>query len=135
MIDRLHARRTGLQNWLCLMLLACFALRSMVAPGYMPSLAAGPSKPLKLVICTAQGLKTISVNDTSAPPDGHNGSGADGDCAFAGLGQPAQVAFPDVQLGRDYAPSPPVTVAFVAPREPMRRIGPLLGSRGPPAPV
>lgn len=134
MIDCLHARGTGLQHWLCLMLVACFALRSMVAPGYMPSPATAPGKSLKLVICTAQGVKTISVNDTSAPPDGHDGAGADGGCAFAGLGQLADIVFPDFQLGRD-TPSLPVTVACVAPRDPLRRIGAQLGSRGPPARV
>jgi hypothetical protein len=133
MIDRLQAHRTGLQHWLWLVLVACFALRSMVAPGYMPSIAAGSNKPLKLVICTAQGLKTISVSDGDSPPDGHGGGGTGGDCAFAGLGQPAHVACPSEQPGRHYAPSPPEAVAFVAPYAPLRRIGPQLGSRGPPA--
>ncbi|MBA4133015.1 MAG: hypothetical protein C0519_16535 [Hyphomicrobium sp.] len=133
MNDRFHARPWGLQHWLCLMLVACFALRSLVAPGYMPSIATGSNKPLKLVICTAQGLKTISVSDSDPPPDGHGAPGADGDCGFAGLTPLPQLTHPDVAASPTDALFLPIAFAVVVPREPVRRAGPVLGSRGPPA--
>lgn len=133
MIDRLYERTWGLQHWLCLMLVASFALRSLVAPGYMPSIAAGSNKPLKLVICTAQGVKTIPVSDSDATPDGHDGPATGSDCGFAGLAPLAHWAHPDLLLTGNTGPTLDVAFAIVAPREPVRRVGPLLGSRGPPA--
>jgi hypothetical protein len=133
MIDRFHARPWGLQQWLWLMLVVCFALRSLVAPGYMPSIAAGSNKPLKLVICTAQGVKTIPVSDNDPPPDGHGAPGANEDCGFAGLTQFAHLNHPDVAFNISGALSLPIAFAVVAPRDPVRRAGPVLGSRGPPA--
>ncbi|OYW55150.1 MAG: hypothetical protein B7Y80_09970 [Hyphomicrobium sp. 32-62-53] len=133
MIDRFHARTWGLQQWLWLMLLACFALRSLVVPGYMPSIATGSNKLLKLAICTAQGVKTISVSDSDPPPDGHGAPGTNEDCGFAGLTQLVQLTHPDAVFGATCALLLPAAFVFVVPREPVRRTGPTLGSRGPPA--
>ncbi len=120
-------------GWLCHLLALCFVVRALIPPGYMPDMAAASKQPLKLVICTAQGLKTIAAPGRGAAPNGDRDSHDGADCAFATLSavaqmplisgavQPLQIAIPRT-----------LPFAMIGPREPVRRSGPSFGSRAPP---
>lgn len=120
-------------------LLAALLLRSLMPVGFMPGI--GADGQLTIVICTADGAKSIAVDaDGNALPSPAHGpasdhSGADdhaaAPCAFSAL---ATLALPDLA-------ALPVVVNVIASRatvvvrqqSPPRRIaGPPVGSQGPP---
>lgn len=117
------------------LMLACMAiaLRVLIPQGYMVAPSA-PSGSVPIMLCTAQGVRTVNIDATGhivdapaeAPADSNGGPPSDGHCAFSGLGaafmaeaprlialavwRPANVAIilaPQTTPGRGLAAPPP----------------------------
>ena len=124
------------KRWVASLLLLAFALRALVPVGYMPDFAAAAKGEYKVVICSAAGSKTISLDADGLPasqqPGDHAPAGHDDQpCAFTGIVAMADPEFPGLKI------SAPVTaLEIIAPRRtaelPPARAGPALGSRAPP---
>lgn len=114
-------------------LLTAFVLRALIPVGYMPDFGAVSKGVFKVVVCTAQGLKTMSVdlNGEQTPPSKHGGHDHH-PCAFSGMATVAAnddgvvVAVPAYDTAAAIAPQRAVVL-------PPSRAGPPLGSRAPPA--
>ncbi|MDX2259228.1 MAG: DUF2946 family protein [Hyphomicrobiaceae bacterium] len=115
--------------------LVALCLRALVPAGYMPgtATAADGSKALTLVICTADGVRSVTIDVPDAPADGeHERQASDGLCPFAlagpALPEPPVAAVRGpflVLMGQRVIPTPRLLLARVP-------TGPALGSRAPP---
>ena len=77
-------QRSTVGRWLTWLLLALMCLRALIPSGYMTAAAADGS--ITLVICTAQGAKTITLGPDYEPTgEEQDQSAASEPCAFAGL--------------------------------------------------
>jgi hypothetical protein len=124
-----------LRRWLCHLLLFAFALRAVIPAGYMPDFSGASGSLLNIVICSADGSKTISVDGAGHPVQSQHQTAKFGHpCAFSGLaalGLPSQAVFsiigPELHLA-----TPAIVREFVRPPV---RAGPAHGSRAPPYPI
>ena len=126
---RRHAGRPLLQLVLFLVL-----LRALIPPGYMPDLAAAQDGVITLVICSPDGLRTISLDENGNPvepgeaPEEHQRQ----HCPFASVGS---IDLPPLAK----APMPIVftmRAALWSPQEGLGAERPVVGpvgSRAPPA--
>lgn len=104
--SRLLRISTHLGAWLTV---CAIAVRILIPAGYMVAPMPGEGGLPAIVICTAQGAKTVSVDtiglnegDRQAPGPADNDSGADQGCIFAGAVTPLPV--PGLQVTRAEAP-------------------------------
>ena len=119
---------------LILLVLFLVLLRALVPPGYMPDLAAAQDGIITLVICSPDGLRTISLDENGNPvepaeaPEEHQRQ----HCPFASVGS---IDIP--QLAKE-----PVPIVFTmraalwSPQECLgaeRPVAGPVGSRAPPA--
>ncbi|MEQ1711265.1 MAG: DUF2946 family protein [Hyphomicrobium sp.] len=124
------SRGGSVRQWAARVLVVLFALRALVPAGFMPDFAAARDGGVRLVICTAQGLATITI-----PGDGEghapNRNGPQDNCPFGMMPVASNAPAPlvvtvAIALGA-------VETSFPDAAHPVpRRIGPALGSRGPP---
>lgn len=130
MIEWQTASRRHARLWAARLFVVCFALRALIPAGFMPDFSAIKDGKISVVICTAQGNKTITVTLDGKP--GHSPSNAHDVCPFAAA--PAAGSVPEVIQVRAAAPEANVRL-FPSQTELVivRRVGPILGSRGPPA--
>lgn len=121
-------RRSGLiriQARLGVLLVACaLAMRILIPAGYMVAPAQAQGGPPTIVICTAQGAKTVSVetsgvaqNDQGAPKPADGKGNPDHGCVFAGAVTPL--------------PVPSLTLAHAEAFVTASRIGPSVGHQRP----
>ena len=86
---RASARRRHAGRPLLHLVLFLFLLRALVPPGYMPDLAAAQDGIITLVICSPDGLRTISLDENGNPvepgeaPEEHQ---RQQHCPFASVG-------------------------------------------------
>ena len=115
------------------LLLAVLALRALIPAGYMPDFSAAAGGVFKVVICSASGQKSITLDgiDRNAPSHDQKASHSDQPCAFTGL---AAVALTDPTAGPSQFATMTATAVIppLAVEVPPARAGPPLGSRGPP---
>ena len=131
---RAFARRRHAGRPLLHLLLFLVLLRALVPPGYMPDLAAAQDGVITLVICSPDGLRTISLDEDGKPvepgeaPEEHQRQ----HCPFASVGSIdlpplAKEPMPIVFTMRAALWSPQEGLGAERPV-----VGPL-GSRAPPA--
>lgn len=112
-------------------LLGVFALRALVPVGYMPDFGSLAEGTLEVVICTGVGSKTIVLDDAGKPvPSKHTGK-VDHPCAFTGMAAAAAPAADLELVAQGYDAR-----HFVSPvlnHHVLRRLGSVLGPRGPPS--
>ena len=124
--------RTGaLRGWIVRLLLAAVLLRALIPVGYMPDFGAAAKGVFKVVICSANGFKSVVVDKDGHKIPDHSDSTQDQPCAFSGI---AVAALPSIEAGPQIAPE--FADASFIPRLaidlPPSRAGPPLGSRGAP---
>ena len=124
-------RYDAIKQWVANLLLIALMLRALVPVGYMPDFAAAAKGEYKVVICSAAGSKTISLDADGIPVPADPSEQHDQPCAFAGVLAFAGPALEALTI------SPPATALDIGvPRQsaelPPARAGPVLGSRGPP---
>src|SRR6185437_15168443 len=78
----------GAKTMVARLMLVVFLLRALIPQGFMPDFRAGGDGTFKLVICSASGFKSTTV-DPETPHDNQKHQPADQPCAFAGLIQTA----------------------------------------------
>lgn len=122
-----------MRGWIARLLLAAFVVRALIPAGYMPDFSAAADGVLKIVICSASGEKSMTLDGGQTRAPSHNPTSShDGQpCAFSGL---ASATLIDVTIGPAHYVSMAASTV-VAPRAvdvPPARAGPQLGSRGPP---
>lgn len=118
-------------SWL---LLAFFTLRALIPAGYMPDLAHLGDGGFKVVLCTADGLRTVILDGEGRPVEPEKRkSGAGDECPF---GATASKAFLAAEPTRPIA-IPPHGGSAIFTRYDLALLppaqGPPLGSRAPPA--
>lgn len=116
--------------WIAAILVVSFAVRAIIPAGYMPDFAALSHGVYKTVIC--HGVE-ITVADKQGHPQHNKGAPhAHQPCAFSGL---AAVTLAALWI----APGKPSFIQaakldiLIENTLPPERVGPVLGSRGPPA--
>lgn len=111
-----------------ILVIIALALRSLVAVGYMPAVAAGDGG-VTIVMCTAGGPQLIALD--GAGSDRHDSSTHhDEPCAFGCM---ASVPAPDFEVRFAVAVIPVVLPAHAGEVDlPPARAGPAHGSRAPP---
>lgn len=114
-----------------MLLLTAFALRALIPPGFMPKFFEAGSQTVKFVICSAHGFKAVASDANGDVAPGTPATHFDPPCAFSGL---LTFSLP-VPEGVDVSP-PAFDVTSLLPdlsrTLPSPRVGPMLGSRGPP---
>ncbi len=127
-----QTRRQGtFRFWAVHLLVCCFALRALIPAGFMPDFSAAAEGKLRVVICSAQGSKTLTIalgDAGSHQPATHHGQEI---CPFAAAPLAGYQAA-DLPLLTSLAF---VSVPSTLPHDDqvvVRRVGPPLGSRGPP---
>lgn len=112
-------------------LLGVFALRALIPVGYMPDFGSLAEGTLKVVICSSAGSKTIALDAAGNPvPSKHTGK-ADHPCAFTGMAVAAAPTADFELTAQGYGAH-----RFISPvlnRRALRRLGSVLGPRGPPS--
>lgn len=130
MIEWQTASRRHARLWAARFFVVCFALRALIPTGFMPDFSAVKDGKISVVICTAQGNKTITVTLDGKP--GHSQSKAHDICPFAAA--PAAGSVPELIQVRATASEANVRLfPSQADLVIVRQAGPVLGSRGPPA--
>ncbi|HPG89666.1 MAG TPA: hypothetical protein PLD46_08425 [Hyphomicrobium sp.] len=126
-----HWTYSAVRVFLARLLLLAFCLRALVPVGYMPDLRATAAGHFKVVVCSASGTKSITLDKDGIPVPDRGAPHRDEPCAFSTLTHSAVTLFdvvafiaPDHQLVAD-KPTGDVQL-------PPARAGPTLGSRGPP---
>lgn len=112
-------------------LLGVFALRALIPVGYMPDFGSLAEGTLKIVICTGVGSKTIVLDAAGKPVPSKHTDNAEHRCAFAGMAAAATPAVDLELVAQSFHPhhfSSPVLNHHVP-----RRLGSVLGPRGPPS--
>ncbi len=135
------SRLTQMQARLGVLLTVCaLAVRVLIPAGYMVAPASGQGGPPAIVICTAQGAKTVSIDaggvvqtgeKTPKPTGGKAGS--DHPCVFAGAVTPLPV--PGLVLARAeaFAATAPIERAMSHQRPGLGLAAPPPFKTGPPA--
>lgn len=131
-IPRSGGRRSNVRQWVVHVLLLALMLRVIVPAGYMPDFSAASDGMFKVVICTANGMQTVSLDEDGQPVPDQSTGHVDQPCAFSGLAavalptaetfEPISLTFEAAVLARHSEPELPVSVR-----------GPPLGSRAPPS--
>lgn len=120
-----------LRRWVAWTLLVCMMLRALVPAGYMPDFAAAAQGTFKVVICTSEGIRTVTVALSSEPQHKQDSGKSHDLCPFGAapatgtLPAPAVAAVPAILASLE-APIPAHDVILVW------KSGPALGSRAPP---
>ncbi len=120
-----------LRGWLAHLLLSLFVLRALVPVGYMPDFSAVAQGVFKVVICSASGAKTLTVDADGHEVPSKSDLSHDQPCAFAGLTKFATPVLATVVVDPPAIAPQPVVSAHAELRPPVRA-GPALGSRAPP---
>lgn len=125
-------KRVALRRWVSHLLLLAFFARALVPAGYMQDFSAASEGIFKVVICTAGGAKTLTIDDSGRPRlDQQDGHHDDQPCPFGGMAAIVLPALEAIQIGTQEFEnsnlSPRLSVQL-----PPTRAGPQLGSRGPP---
>lgn len=119
------------RRWLSQLLLTLFIARALFPAGFMPDFRRDGSAIFQVVICTAYGSKSVTLEADGKTVPGETAQHHDQPCAFSGLAfailaapQGAALNLPVFEVS---AVAPPLAVTL-----PPSRAGPQLGSRGPP---
>lgn len=121
----------SLRHWVSWTLLVCMMLRALVPVGYMPDFAAAAKGTFKVVICTSEGARTVTValdgdqQHQQKPGKSHELCPFGAAPATGTLPAPAVAALPAALASAD-APLPAHDVILIW------KPGPALGSRAPP---
>lgn len=131
---RFYARRRYADRLLISLVLFLVVLRALVPPGYMPDLAAARDGVITLVICSPDGLRTVSLDENGKPvepgqsPEEHQRQ----HCPFAAVGSIDVPQLAKVPVPIDFA----TRAALWSPQEgrvaERAVVGPV-GPRAPPA--
>ncbi|MGL4396181.1 MAG: DUF2946 family protein [Hyphomicrobium sp.] len=131
-IPRDGIRNRVLRVWVVRLLVLAFAFRALIPVGYMPDFSALSNGVLKVVICTANGSKTVDIDADGklqpANPNAHDHH----PCAFTGLAA-IDLPQPHAVVVKHTIAVEAVLIARLAVVLPPVRAGPQLGSRGPPS--
>jgi len=111
-------------------LLVILAARALIPAGYMPDFRSLSKGTLSVVICTGSGLKTVLLDQDGKPLPTHDQSDRHHPCAFTGLAAVTATNFVPFAFAQGLNASTVVWFEIDAPT--LRRVGPPLGSRGPP---
>lgn len=126
-----HLRSRSLREWLGGLLLVALVIRALVPLGFMPDIRALGNGDIKIVICTADGAKSVSVDPDGQPRPDKGASSHDFACAF---GKPVALAIPSQEMPELNGPAAvsrwATSLSNAHPA--VSRSGPPLGSRGPP---
>ena len=111
--------------------LMAFVLRALIPAGFMPDFSTASSGVFKVVVCTASGNKTVTIDAAGKTVPGEQATHQDQPCAFTGI---FAAALPVPETDALGAPEFAVSSNFplLAVTLPPSRAGPPLGSRGPP---
>jgi hypothetical protein len=118
-----------LRLWVARLLVVCFALRALIPAGFMPDFAAAADGKFRVVICSAQGIKTVTLS-LDGKVDHTPGKGHEV-CPFASVPAAAELSTP-LTVNAVIALTDVPAVWPHSEIMHLRRIGPILGSRGPP---
>ena len=111
-------------------LIFIFAARALIPTGYMPDFSSLSKGTLSVVICSGSGLKTVLLDQDGKPLPTHDQSDHHHPCAFTGLAAITVTDFAPLAFAQWFNASAAVWFEKTSPA--LHRIGPPLGSRGPP---
>jgi len=120
-----------LRWWVAHLLLSAFVLRALIPVGYMPDFSAVAQGVFKVVICSASGAKTLTVDANGHHVPDKSIPSHDQPCAFAGLAKFATPVLDVIEVASPEVAAQPVAFGEFKLWPPVRA-GPVLGSRGPP---
>ncbi len=120
-----------LRWWVAHLLLSVFVLRALIPVGYMPDFSAVAQGVFKVVICSASGAKTLTVDSKGHHVPDKSSPSHDQPCAFAGIAKFATPVLDVIPVASPEVADQPVAFGDFKLRPPVRA-GPALGSRGPP---
>jgi hypothetical protein len=136
--SRLLSRNSTIWRNVARLIVALFLLRALIPAGFMPDLKALGDGRLEITLCTVEGLKTVTVDESGQPLTDHSPSNSKKTsssdlCPFgsvlshslalpatASVGMPVALAISIIPSGQ--------TLHLLLPAQ-----GPPLGSRAPPA--
>jgi hypothetical protein len=124
-IFRIGAART----WIIAILAVSFAVRAIIPAGYMPDFSALSRGVYKTVICHGVEIAVADKQDPTKPhkrtPHAHQ------PCAFSGLAAVTLATLWIAPVKPSFVQVPKLDIPIKNPLPPAR-VGPVLGSRGPP---
>lgn len=124
-------KQNALRRWVSHLLLLAFVARAIIPAGYMPDFAAAAQGVFKVVICTASGQQSLTLDAEGNPVPEPSQQHHDQPCAFSGLtalNTPELTVLTIARPVYDMTQRVPLSYVLLPPA----RAGPAHGSRAPP---